>query len=221
MRRTSGAAGEGHLVGGDFYDMFDAGDGVWGLACGDVAGKGARAASLTALARYTLRTAATLRDRPSEVLAELNDAILREHESEEFCAAVYARFELGGPNPALTVASAGHPLPLLVRARGGVEELGEPGVLLGVGGEAELSDTRVELGAGDVVVLFTDGLTDAYAPRQTVHPAEIAAIVRGAAGLGAEGVVSAIRDALLDGPEGEPRDDIAIVAIGVSPSAGT
>ena len=71
------AAGEGNEVGGDFYDCFATGGGDWALVIGDVCGKGAEAAALTALARYTLRAAAQHTRRPQAVLLELNEALLR------------------------------------------------------------------------------------------------------------------------------------------------
>ena len=75
------AAGEGNEVGGDFYDCFATGGGDWALVIGDVCGKGAEAATLTALARYTLRAAAAHTRRPQAVLLELNEALLRQRSS--------------------------------------------------------------------------------------------------------------------------------------------
>ena len=84
------AAGEGNEVGGDFYDCFATGGGDWALVIGDVCGKGAEAATLTALARYTLRAAAQHTRRPQAVLRELNEALLRHQLGYRFCTVLYA-----------------------------------------------------------------------------------------------------------------------------------
>jgi Stage II sporulation protein E (SpoIIE)/GAF domain len=84
------AAGEGNEVGGDFYDCFPTRDGEWALVIGDVCGKGAEAAVITALARYTLRASAMLHsDHPAIVLGELNRAILRQSNDQRFCTVLY------------------------------------------------------------------------------------------------------------------------------------
>ena len=91
------AAGEDAQVGGDFFDVFETDDGSWAAVVGDVSGKGADAAAITALARYTVRAVAYHGRRPSTVLRELNDAVLRHDLDDRFCTAVFARLR-GGPN---------------------------------------------------------------------------------------------------------------------------
>ena len=118
------AVGEGQQVGGDFYDLFQAGDGSWALTVGDVRGKGPAAAAMTALARYTLRAAALHKTRPSDVLAALNEAILWQHGGEDFCSVAYASLDIGDGAARVTLSSGGHPLPLVLRADGSVEQLG-------------------------------------------------------------------------------------------------
>jgi integral membrane sensor domain MASE1/anti-sigma regulatory factor (Ser/Thr protein kinase) len=207
-------AGELHRVGGDFFDLFEMDDGSWAVVIGDVCGKGARAAAVTGLARYTLRAAAVQKSRPSEVLRLLNDAMLRQRSLEEFCTVAYTRLELGGADRArVTVSSGGHPLPLLLRADGVVEALGRFGTLLGVVEEPELSDHTVELANGDSIVLYTDGLTDAYAPQRVVTDEDLVAILQGCAGHSAPETARAIRGAVLDGGMDEPRDDIALLVL--------
>ena len=87
------AAGEGNEVGGDFYDVFQQGDGSWVLVVGDVCGKGPQAAAVTALARYTLRAHAVAGLRPSYMLARLNDQLLRQH-APGFVTVALARLDL-------------------------------------------------------------------------------------------------------------------------------
>lgn len=148
-------ASERHVVGGDFYDLFQADDGSWAVVVGDVVGKGAPAAAVTGLARYTLRAAAVQESSPSRVLELLNDAIRRQRPSE-FCSVAFARLEPNGSNGARAVLSnAGHPLPLILRAGGTVEPIGSHGTLLGVVQDPDLSDAAVQLHPGDALVLYT------------------------------------------------------------------
>jgi integral membrane sensor domain MASE1 len=210
------AAGEGRHVGGDFYDLFQAGDGSWALAVGDVRGKGPGAAAMTALARYTLRAAALREPQPSRILTLLNEAMLWQHGGDDFCTVAYARIDLRGSGAKVTVSCGGHPLPLVVRAGGEVEEVGRPGLLLGVEADPGLRDYEAELGPDDCIVLYTDGLIDAYAPRRVLSAAELEALLRGCAGRTAAGVVGAIEDLVLSAAPLEPRDDVAIVVLRIA-----
>jgi integral membrane sensor domain MASE1 len=211
-------AGEQQLVGGDFYDWFESGRNRWDVLVGDVRGKGPVAARTTALARYTLRAEAVHEDRPSRIVGRLNDAIIRQA-PDETCTVAYARLELDGPaGIRVSVSLGGHPLPILVGADGRVNAVGSPGTLLGLPGP-ELSDTSVELGPGDALVLYTDGLTDAYAPDRVVPPADLLGALESCAGRSAEGIAVGIQDALLDGGSRRPRDDIVVVVLRVPPAA--
>ncbi|HMI68671.1 MAG TPA: PAS domain S-box protein, partial [Solirubrobacteraceae bacterium] len=113
------AAGEGMEVGGDFYDVFALDDGAWALVIGDVLGKGAEAAAVTALARYTLRAVAGHSPSPEATLTALNDEMLRQSAGRRFVTTVLARLE---PRPdgsaRLVVACGGHPPPVALRAGG-------------------------------------------------------------------------------------------------------
>ena len=214
-------AGERHLVGGDFYDLFQSDDGSWAVVVGDVCGKGAAAAAVTGLARYTLRAAAVQERRPSRILELLNDAMLRQRTPEEFCTVAYARLEPNGSYGArVTLSSGGHPLPLLLRAGGEVEPLGRSGTLLGIVSDPELTDHTAELGAGDALVLYTDGLTDAYAPERIVTPGDLVSILESCAGERAPGIAKRIQGAVLDPGEAEPRDDIALLVLRVPDRPG-
>jgi PAS domain S-box-containing protein len=172
------AAGDGNEVGGDFYDLFDTGDAQWAVVMGDVCGKGARAAAMTALARYTLRAAAMREDRPSDVLSTLNEALVRQRADEQFCTVAFARMVRNGAGTRITVASGGHPLPLVLRADGRVDAVGTPGSLLGIMPDPQLSDDSVRLDPGDAIVLYTDGVTDAHAPERVLSPADLAGLLR-------------------------------------------
>jgi integral membrane sensor domain MASE1 len=214
------AAGERHLVGGDFYDLFETDDGTWAVVVGDVLGKGASAAATTGLARYTLRAEAVHERQPSRILRQLNDAILRQS-PEQSCSVAYGRLELNGATGASVVLSiGGHPLPLVLRADGLVETIGEPGSLLGLGARPSLLDHTATLGPGDSLFLYTDGLTEAYAPDRLVSPQELSAALSAQAGQSAQAITAGIQQLLLgEGPE-ELRDDIVVFVLRVPDGGG-
>jgi PAS domain S-box-containing protein len=213
------AAGDGNEVGGDFYDLFDTGDAQWAVVMGDVCGKGARAAAMTALARYTLRAAAMREDRPSDVLSTLNEALVRQRADEQFCTVAFARLVRNGAGTLITVASGGHPLPLVLRADGRVDAVGTPGSLLGIMPDPQLSDDSVRLDPGDAIVLYTDGVTDAHAPERVLSPADLAGLLRECAGLDAAAIAERVERGATASVAGEapaePRDDVAILVLRV------
>jgi integral membrane sensor domain MASE1 len=207
--------GAGYRVGGDFYDVFESADGSWAVVVGDVCGKGPKAAAITGLARYTLRTAALQGHDPSGVLAVLNDA-LRDRTPREICTVAYARLGRVDAGFRLTFSTGGHPLPLLLRRDGTVGCIGTHGLLLGAEANLQLVDTTVDLRPGDCVLLYTDGLTDAYAPAHTFTPADVELLLRSCAGLSAGDMAEHIYRAVLEFSPSEPRDDIALVVLRVA-----
>jgi sigma-B regulation protein RsbU (phosphoserine phosphatase) len=133
------------------------------VVIGDVCGKGAIAATLTGVTRHTARAAAIEDDDPVRVLASVNTALIRTDTGGQlrFCTAVVGLLETE-PSMRLTLASAGHPPPLIRRASGQVEEIGAGGTLLGVYPDPELRSAASGIDSGDVVVLYTDGVTDSW-----------------------------------------------------------
>jgi serine phosphatase RsbU (regulator of sigma subunit) len=153
-------AGTASEVGGDFYDLFELGDRRWGLTIGDVCGKGVSAAALTGVARHTIQAAARHVDSPSEVLRWVHEA-MKSKETTMFCTVCFGVMAVADSGPVrLDLALGGHPPPLLCRSDGSSEEIGVVGTVLGII-EPSLTDVSYELRGGDMVVLFTDGLTDA------------------------------------------------------------
>jgi len=209
------AAGEGNEVGGDFYDVFSVSEDQWFAVIGDVCGKGAQAAAVTALARYTIRAAAVRRRSPAHVLGWLNEVMQRDggRPAERFVTIALVRIDLRPGGARLTVASGGHPLPRLLRADGTIERLGTPGTLIGVVADIDVRDHTTEMEAGDSVVLFTDGLTEAGAPDVVWDSEDVDEALRRAgtaSGIGA--VVDALVGAAL--PVGRLiRDDVAVLAL--------
>jgi serine phosphatase RsbU (regulator of sigma subunit) len=209
------AAGEGAEVGGDFYDVFSTAADQWYVVVGDVCGKGAEAAAVTAMARYTIRAAAVRRRSPAAILRLLAEAMLRQESPEEagrFCTIACLHLDLSETPARAVVACGGHPLPAILRADGSVEELGETGTLLGLVERPELQDRSGELRPGDTIVLYTDGLTEAGAPETVWTPADLASVLRRAAGLPPQRVIDEAVGAAL-GVHPEPRDDIAVLAL--------
>ncbi len=205
------AAGEGNEVGGDFYDCFPTGGGDWALVIGDVCGKGAEAATLTALARYTLRAAAQHTGRPRAILLELNDALLRQQLGYRFCTVLYVSLTPDGGRVSACVATGGHPLPMVLRAGGTVETVGSPGSLVGILEEPEITEESVDLGPGDALVLVTDGVTEATAADRATGPGRLAALLAGCAGAGAGAIADAVERDALESQGGSARDDVAVL----------
>jgi serine phosphatase RsbU (regulator of sigma subunit) len=233
-------AGEGDIVSGDFYDWFEttrapsrrtpglvssrtrppgsfvSGARSWDVMLGDIGGKGAAAARTTALARYTLRADAVHEDRPSRILALLNGALRRQAPGET-CTVAYGRLILRRDDRAeLMLSLAGHPLPLVVRKDGAVEQLGAAGNLLGAISDPLLADHHALLAPGDAVLLYTDGLTDAYAPQRVVSIDELIEALTSCAGCGAADIAMGVQRVVLGGDGGGSRDDITVLVLRVA-----
>ncbi|MDQ6649121.1 MAG: SpoIIE family protein phosphatase [Actinomycetota bacterium] len=210
------AGGDGLEVGGDFYDVFAVSPSTWDAAIGDVCGKGAEAATVTALARYTLRAAAIHEESPAAVLRLLNAALLRQETDRPFLTAAYLRIRLAAGRPSVTLSAGGHPLPLLLRADGRVEPVGRPGTLLGVLDAVKLHDVTIELGSGDTLVLYTDGVTEARdeAGRE-FGEAGLAVALRASAGDSAEQIARRVEDTVTAFRGGANRDDLALLVLQV------
>jgi len=151
----------GLTIGGDFLDVFRLDANSWALVVGDVCGKGAGAAALTGLARWTIRGAAVHQGAPSSVLRDLNSVLLADGEGDDhFCTAVFGRLELDAGGARVTLAISGHPQPILLSAAGLAERRGAPSLPLGMFPEVEPQDDLVELGPGDALVFYTDGIIE-------------------------------------------------------------
>ncbi len=159
------AAGEGNEVGGDFYDVFElfdtgSSDTGWGIAIGDVCGKGPEAAAITGMVRDVLRLLVRDGHPPPAALRRLNEALLQLGDRGRFCTATLGTVTQDGDCLQIRLSSAGHPPPVLVRHDGIVELVGRSGTLLGVIGEVDLAEDLVLLRPGDALVFYTDGVTE-------------------------------------------------------------
>lgn len=208
-------SGEGADVGGDFYDAFEIGEGEWTLALGDVCGKGPEAAALMGMIRHTIRAAAIRERAPARVLAMVNAAVARQTSDGQFCTAVAARVRPRADRVSAWVSVAGHPPPLVHRADGSLHWISTPGALLGVLEDAELGEVELSLGRGDVLVLYTDGVTEVRDGSGQLGEEGLAAAVTLAGGGTASEIADAIEEAVR-AKDPEPRDDIAILVLRVT-----
>jgi serine phosphatase RsbU (regulator of sigma subunit) len=207
------AAGEGTQVGGDFYDVF-AIDDHWAVVIGDVCGIGPEAASLTGLVRHTIRALAWQGAPHDEVLGQLNTAVLRSGR-QTFCTVVFATLRRTARGYCFEMASGGHPLPLVRWASGGTETVGKPGTLLGAYPDPRFSTVSVELGPGDTMVLYTDGITDVRPPHDLSSKALHETIDRAAADAGSATEVAKRLGRELSAilPIAQRNDDIALLVL--------
>jgi len=210
------AAGELNEVGGDFYDVFPRSATEWALVVGDVSGKGAEAAAVTALARYSLRAATMEEGAPSRALRRLNQAMISDG-SQQFATVVLA-YIAAAPDGGLhvRVALGGHPPPLVLRAGGRIELPGSYGVLLGMIDDPPVHDSEFALHPGDVMLLYTDGVTEAGSRDRPLGEHGLRALIAGLADREPEQIVDAVEQAVVGAQAGEPRDDIALLALTVA-----
>jgi sigma-B regulation protein RsbU (phosphoserine phosphatase) len=208
-------AGAGDEVGGDFYDIFELAAGSWVIALGDVRGKGVQAAVVAALARHTIRAAAVRARQPSEVLRVLNTVLLRA-DVDRFCTAVVLFLRRSDDGWTAIVSCGGHAPPLLVRGKDDIVSFGTPGTLVGAVDEFAVFDAAVTMGAGESLVMTTDGVTEGRRGREFYGEGRLATAVSANIGT-AQSLVDGILADVLEFEAGHPRDDIAIVVVGVAP----
>ncbi|HEY6424581.1 MAG TPA: SpoIIE family protein phosphatase [Pseudonocardiaceae bacterium] len=220
------AAGDANDVGGDLYDVFSSSSariggaaGPWSLMIGDVCGKGAAAAALTALIRYTIRAEASHRLLPAEVLHGLNQAIIHQLSTIEgrFCTAIYGLLTLTNNGVRVTMACAGHLAPRVLRRHGEIEVGQGGGTILGVYGEPTLASEDVHLTPGDTLVLVTDGVTEARSPDGFYGEERLDALLASCAGRDAGSIAAAIITDVLQFQADAPRDDIAVLIVQSAP----
>jgi serine phosphatase RsbU (regulator of sigma subunit) len=203
--------GEGNEVGGDFYDVFTTPLGCW-LVVGDVCGKGPEAAAVTALVRHSIRAFAFVRSSPAQVLGAVNEVMLGHALSQRFATVVVARLDLTSQPARAIIAGAGHPPPVLLAANGSTHCPSVQGMMLGVRPGSNVLDLDLELGSGSTLVLYTDGLLDAGAPRRGLTSRELCRLLADYAGAAPQLIVQRLEQLALSSGAGRLRDDVAIVA---------
>ncbi|MEV0614162.1 PP2C family protein-serine/threonine phosphatase [Nonomuraea sp. NPDC050404] len=211
-------------VGGDFYDLFPLARERWGFFLGDVCGKGASAAAVTSMIRYTLRAAAVYDDDPVAVLRTLNTELGRHLiDDPRYCTAVLGILAPDGDGFELTLAGGGHPSSLLLRADGSAGYQAIPGgMLIGMLPDARFTSVTLRLSPGDTLLLYTDGLIEARTgPANSTGTEDgrygdeallaFAAALAPTTAAGAVTAVAGLLDSFADGLD----DDTAVLALGV------
>jgi serine phosphatase RsbU (regulator of sigma subunit)/PAS domain-containing protein len=210
------AAGEGNEVGGDFYDVFPIREGTYGFAIGDVCGTGPEAASVTGLARHSLRLLAREGLSAPEVLKRLNAAILDEGARSRFLTLLYGEMTPRQDGTVeLRTVCAGHPLPLRLTQEGTVTAAAEPQPLLGVIEDLELTEETFVLDPGDVLLCVTDGITERREGTRMLGDDGLAEVLAGCTGLTAGAVAARVLRAVERFAVEPASDDMAILALRV------
>jgi len=223
------AAGEANEVGGDFYDVFGAGEKAgerrWRFAIGDVCGTGPEAASVTGLARHTLRILAAEGRGVADVVSRLNELVLQEGPPPgRFLTLLHGEIRVPRPGAPLGVSlvCAGHPLPLLLRAGQATPPApaAEPQLLLGVEGQRSFGIQSFDLFPGDVLLCVTDGVTERRddGGRLLDDDDGLAQVLAGCRGLSASAVAARVQRAVTDFGSDPPSDDMALLVIRALPT---
>lgn len=204
-------AGDGTLIGGDFYDLLRIGESRWAAFIGDVAGKGPEAATVTALVRYTLRTAAVQGLDAQRGVELCNDALMAD-DRERFCTVVHLTVDVG-PSSTVRLVRAGHPPPLLLRADGSISPIQSTGVVLGVLPSASLEPVHLVLHPGDALLLYTDGVTEARVEGGLLGQSGLVELLGEARGRDAQDTVTHLCERVVELQAGRPRDDVALLML--------
>jgi len=205
--------GDGIVVGGDLYDLFEVSADRWLALIGDVCGHGPRAAAIGNSVRHAVRVAAMHDPRPSRVLEVVDRILLDRADDAEFCTACVVALERDGDGFRLVASSAGHPLPIVLRADGDLEPVGAHGTLLGAFDDATRRDVVGRLHVGDTLVLFTDGLEERRCGDAFFGDDAFATVMRASAGASADELVERLRVALRDFGTAAFADDVAVLAL--------
>ena len=216
-------AGDGSEIGGDFFDVFPLGSDSWGLFLGDVSGKGAEAAAVTALTRYTLRTLADSTHPPSRTLRELNTRMSAATTNEMHCTLIYAIARRRDAGLELTLSLAGHHPALVKRGTAPAAPVGHFGTALGLVEDPDLYDVTVVLGPGDVLCMFTDGLIEARDGPELFGSERVAEVIDDCTARGTDATDDIagelVRAARSFHQSDELADDLAILLLRVTPPA--
>ena len=201
-----------HEVGGDYYDFLRVGPGKLGIVIADVSGHDVEAAEYTSMGKHVLRAYAREYASPAKVLEKTNALICEDTRAEVFISAFYGVLDLQSRK--LRYANAGCERPILHRAAdGAVTALDADGMLLGIRGGAQFEEREVILRPGDVIALFTDGLTEAGVGKLRFGAERAISSIAAAAHMSAQQIADAVCDALFEFVHGRVTDDVAMVVL--------
>jgi serine phosphatase RsbU (regulator of sigma subunit)/PAS domain-containing protein len=207
----------GHLAataqyaGSDFYDVYPARDG-WGLSIGDVCG-GEDLAAVTAAARHAIRVLAHWESDPAGILRRANELMMQEEFGGRFVTASVGHLQWRDGGLHVVLGSAGHPWPVLLRPDGRTQVLQGGGLPLGIFPDAEPATQEIDLDAGDLLFLFTDGLMSACGPDMVYFEDRITDELAGLGGEPAARVVSRVQEVVRQFCRGQLRDDVTMLAV--------
>jgi serine phosphatase RsbU (regulator of sigma subunit) len=209
-RYASGA--DNARVGGDFYDLFDLGDGKVGILIGDVSGHGLEAATLTSVVRNSVRMRAMDQLSPAETMAKTNDAFYALTSPETFVTAFFG--VLDTESGTLHYVGAGHPPALVKRSGRHIDVLDASGPLAGAFAGAGFEDSVATLGPEDVLVLYTDGVVEARCGGPLYGHGRLHALLASLEdGSGPDTVAQRVYEDVFAYCQGAMRDDLALLAI--------
>jgi serine phosphatase RsbU (regulator of sigma subunit) len=204
------------LVGGDFYDVHPRTDGSATFALGDVCGHGLEAAVHSGRVRQSLQALSLVETNPVRLLHLLNTS-LRATGSKLFTTIVVGELV---PLPAggvrLSLASGGHPAPLVLRADGSVQEVGATGAIVGILADVRFSGEQITLAPGDTLVLYSDGFTEARAHTDRTElfgEQRLRAVLTECKGMSAEEIARCCEEAVLKWLDRDDHDDLALLAV--------
>jgi len=204
-------------VGGDFYDVFELGNGKMGVLIGDVSDKGVPSAIFMARAHALIIAEADNSTSPGAVLRMVNEHITRLEKSTQFVTALYGVLDtLTGE---FSYARAGHEPPLLIGERGDIHRLPhEPGMALGLWEDMLLDENSIRLAKGSLLVMFTDGMTDCRDPNGVPFGLErIKETMKELRSLPAQAACDRLFSTLMDYQNGAKQDDdVTLLAIHAS-----
>ncbi len=201
-------------VAGDFYDVFELSDKYLGLVVADVADKGMPAALFMALTRTLMRAAALEERSPAAALERVNHLLTPDAKHGMFVTAIYGVLSL--ETGELAYANAGHHPPLLLRSGWeDVQQFEKGGMALGVLADIEFEQEVITLGPGDTVVLYTDGVTEAFSPAGEIYgPRRLRESIRAAADSSAQTMLDRMTSAVLDFyGDAPPSDDLTVMVL--------
>ena len=213
------AATENPEVGGDFFDVYRTPSG-WGVAIGDVCGRGEGVATVSAAARHAIRAIAHSTDDPADVLRAANQIILAEEFSGRFVTACAAHLQWRDETLEVTLGNAGHPAPLLLRPDGELRQLRGGGLPLGIFPDAGPVLEQHNLAAGDTLIFYSDGLADAHRPGQGYFDDQLPGEVAALAGRAPDQILARLQQVAVEFCQGKVRDDITMLALRVGERPG-
>jgi serine phosphatase RsbU (regulator of sigma subunit) len=190
---------------GDFYDISPLDGGCWAIFIGDVCDKGVAAALYMAMARSLIRSGVALDPNPGRVLADVNQTIIAQCSSDFFVTVFLAILDPG--KQTLTYANAGHNPPIMRRASGTIELLKRTSLAIGLFDELQVREETIEIGHGDALLMYTDGVTEAFNPHLKEYSMDRLVSVTATAPRKADELLAYIEEDLGTFTEGAPQSD--------------